>query len=389
MMGAALLAVSAVVFTGCGGAGSPAGGVDPNETAATVNGKAIKLEAVERVLKQQARGQESNLSPLELAAARLDILQTLIEQEVMFQKAEKEGVVPSEEEITAEYNKQKTQSGLSQEEFDKRMKELGETEASVKDSIKKSLAIQKLTDKLAGKVEPPTDSEITAFFDGNKEGFKNKRGAQLAAIVIDPADGGNGDTTRSEVEAAQKAREVGQRVLSGADFATVARESSEEPNTRISGGDWRYFTEQEMQQAFGAGVADFVMNKMQVGQVIPQAIPFEGKILIVKLQRKQEKDEDRTLDSPGVRQEIQQYLVDARKRILGGSYQTIAMNEAKIENFLARKVVTNPNELSGARPAAAAATPAPAAEAAPAATTPAPAASPAANTAATPASEKK
>ena len=31
----------------------------------------------------------------------------------------------------------------------------------------------------------------------------------------------------------------------------------------------------------------------------------------------------------------------------------MAMNEAKVENFLAKKVVDNPNELSGARPAAA------------------------------------
>ena len=34
-------------------------GVDPNETAATVNGKAIKMEEVDRAVKQQAQGQES------------------------------------------------------------------------------------------------------------------------------------------------------------------------------------------------------------------------------------------------------------------------------------------------------------------------------------------
>ena len=44
-------------------------------------------------------------------------------------------------------------------------------------------------------------------------------------------------------------------------------------------------------------------------------------------------------------------LVDNRKQLLSQSYAAIAMNEAKIENFLAKKVVENPNELSGARPA--------------------------------------
>jgi parvulin-like peptidyl-prolyl isomerase len=357
ILGTAFLAAAVFILSGCpagSGNSNSGGGPDLNETAATVNGKAIKLEEIERVLKQQAQGQEGRLSPLELAGARLQILQSLIEQEVMYQKAEKEGTVPTEEEITSELNKRKTQGGLSQEEFDKRMKEVGETEASLRESLKKALAIQKLTDKITGKIEPPKDNEVVEFYNGNKEGFKNKRGAQLAAIVIDPADNGQGDTAKNDVEAQQKAKEVGQRVLQGADFATVARESSEESNTRLSGGDWRYFTEDEMKQAFGAGFADFVMNKMQNGQIIPQAITFEGKYLIVKLQRKQEKDEDRTLETPGVRQEITDYLVNARKQLLGASYQAIAMSEAKIENLLAKKVVSNPNELSGARPANAA-----------------------------------
>ncbi|HEY0658501.1 MAG TPA: SurA N-terminal domain-containing protein, partial [Pyrinomonadaceae bacterium] len=80
-----------MLLSGCNGAGPGNGSTPPasNETAATVNGKAIKLEEVERVLKQQSQGQEANLSPLELAQARLQILENLIQQEVMFQKAEK------------------------------------------------------------------------------------------------------------------------------------------------------------------------------------------------------------------------------------------------------------------------------------------------------------
>jgi len=362
ILSVALLA--AIALTGCPGGGGntnsgTTGGIDPNEAAATVNGKVIKLEEVERVLKQQAQGQEGKLSQLELAGARLQILQELIQQEVMFQKAEKEGTVPTEEDVTGEYNKAKTQSGMSVEQWDKMLKDSGQTEATAREAVKKKLAIDKLVEKVTGKIDAPKDSEIEAFFNGNKESFKNKRGAQLAAIVIDPTDAGEGDTTKNEVEATQKAKEIGQRVLTGADFATVARENSEEPNTRLSGGDWRYFTEEEMKQAFGANVAEYVMTKMQNGQVIPSAIPFEGKILIIKLQRKQEKDEDRTLESPDVRAEITNYLINSRKQLLAASYQAIAMNEAKIVNNLAQKVVNNPNDLSGARPASAD-TPAPA-----------------------------
>lgn len=349
-----ITALFTMLLSGCSGAGSaPMTKGDPGEAAATVNGKAIKLEEVERVIKQQGQGQESKLSQLELTATRLQILQGLIQDEVLFQKAEKEGTVPTDEEVTAEYNRTKQQSGLSAERFEEEMKKAGQTDASVRENLKKGIAVQRLIDKITGKIEPPKDSEVEAFFNSNPESFKNKRGAQLAAIVIDPVDNGEGDTTKNEVEAQQKAKDVGQRALQGADFASLARENSEDPNTRMSGGDWRYFTEDEMKQTFGTGFADFVMTKMQVGQVVPQAIPLQGKILILKLQSRLEKDEDQTLESPKVRPQIIEYLMNQRKELLKQSYAAIAMNEAKIENYLAKKVVENPNELSGARPAGA------------------------------------
>src|SRR5690349_401754 len=109
-----VLAMVAAFAAACGsGPVGPNGAVDPNATAATVNGKAITMEEVERAVKQQAQGQEGRLSQLELAGARLQVLQSLVEQEVMYQKAEKEQTLPTDEEVTAEYNKRKTASGLS------------------------------------------------------------------------------------------------------------------------------------------------------------------------------------------------------------------------------------------------------------------------------------
>ena len=349
------LMIAGLVFTACNpntpGNNSITGdGVDPNETAATVNGKAVTMEEVERALKQQAAGQEATLSPLELAAARLQVLQNLIQQEVLYQKAEAEQTVPTEEEVTTALNKLKTDSGKSAEQFQQEMQKAGITDQSLRDSIKKQLATDKLVEKITGKIEPLKDEEINAFYNSNPEAFKNKRGAQLATIVIDPTDSGNDDKTKNEIEVQQRLKELSER-LNKTDFATLAREYSEDPQTRYQGGDWRYFTEDEMKQSFGQGFADFVMNKMQNGDIVPQPIPFEGKILIVKLQEKKEKDEDQTLETPGVREKITKFLIDSRKQLLSQSYAAVAMNEAKIENFLAQKVVNNPNELSGARPA--------------------------------------
>lgn len=341
----AAFALNACTTTSTSTAGSP----ESNETAASVNGKAIKLEEVERAIKQQAQGQESKLSPLELAQLRLQALESLVQQEVMFQKAEKEGTVPKDEEVTVEFNKKKTESGLSAEAFDKKMKEIGETDASAREKIKRGLAVQKLIEKITGKIEPPKDSEIDAFYNGNKEAFVKKKGVKLAAIIVDPANNGEGDTTTNEQDAVLKGNEIIKQLQQGGDFAAIAREKSED-QSRIQGGDLGYISVDEMKQSFPPQVAAALMDpKFNVGQILPT--PMQGKFYILKLQERSDKDEERTLESPGVRQEATKFLIDSRKQLLAASYQAVAMNEAKIENYLAKKVVDNPNDLSGARPA--------------------------------------
>ena len=353
------LAFFSIILIGCnraetGGSAATMGAatVDPNDTAANVNGKPIKMEEVERGIKQQAQGQESKLSPLELASARLQVLEGLIQNEVLYQKAEKEGTVPKDDDVTAEVNRQKTSSGLSAEKFDEQMKQAGLTDASFRENIKRGLAVKNLIDKITGKIEPPKDSEIDAFYNGNKSAFVNKRGVKLAAIVIDPTDSGEGDTTKNQQDAVLKANEVIKQLQApNSDFAAVAREKSED-QSKLQGGDLGYITEDELRQTFPPQIAANLMDpRFQIGQVT--GAQAQGKYYILKLQERHDKDENLTLESPGVREKVIEQLIGARKQLLSQSYAAIAMNEAKIENFLAQKVVANPNELSGARPAGA------------------------------------
>jgi peptidyl-prolyl cis-trans isomerase SurA len=347
----AALTLSAVLMTACGSPGptNSASGVDPNETAAKVNGKTITMQEVDRAVKQQSKGQESKLSPLELAGARLQVLDSLIQQEVMFQKAEKEGAVPSEDDITVEINKQKTASGKSADQIDKEMKDQGMTEATLRDQVKKTIAIQKLVEKITGKIEAPKDSEIEAFYNGNKEAFVKKKGVKLAAIVIDPASSGEGDQTVDEQSSVLKANEVVGKIKAGQDFAAIAREYSED-ESKFQGGDLGYLAEDDMNKAFPEQTVAGLMNpQLQIGGIITTR--SQGKLFILKLQERSDKDEAVTLESPGVRQQVIESLGSNRKQLLAASYQAVAMNEAKIETYLAKKVVDNPNELSGARPA--------------------------------------
>lgn len=348
VLATAFIALASFVFSACS-APAPAGATTGN--AATVNGKAISMEDVERIIKQQGQGQEAKLSPLELAQARLQALDSLIQQEVMYQKAEKEGTIPTDDQVTEEYNKAKQTSGLSADQFDKQIKDAGQTEQTLREQFKRNLAIQKLKDKITSKIEPAKDSEVEAFYKGNPSYFTKKRGVKLAAIVVDPSNSGEGDTTTDQASAAQQIKEIiTQLQQPGTDFASVAREKSED-ESRLQGGDLGYITEDQLRQTFGDQVAGGFMNpQFTVGKV---AGPFnvQGKYYLLKLQERVDKDEALTLESPGVRQNILDTLLNARKQLLAASYQAIAMDEAKVDNLLAKQIVENPNEMSGARPA--------------------------------------
>src|SRR5438874_12515340 len=108
---AAIVSIAALLVACGSGTETP-----DNTVAATVNGKKIMLAEVERLIHQQAQGKESQLSAHDLAQARLQVLDGLIKQEVMFQRAEQEKLLPTEDEITNTINKQKQDSGMTDEE---------------------------------------------------------------------------------------------------------------------------------------------------------------------------------------------------------------------------------------------------------------------------------
>ncbi len=344
----ALIALVSSSFIACGPPADGPGPTGPVGNAATVNGKAITMEQVEKLVKQQAQGQEAKLSPLELAQARLQVLQSLIQQEVMFQKAEKEKTIPTDDEVTAEFNKLKTGSGQSAEEFDKKMKEAGETEVSIKDGLKRQLSINKLVEKIAGKIEPPKDSEIEAFYKGNPEAFIKKKGVKLAAIVVDPKKTAENDTTIDEASTALKFKEISTQLAQGADFATVAREKSEDQSAP-QGGDLGYVSEEQLKQSYPQ-LLGFMNPQVAIGKIVGP-INIENRFYIFKLQERSDKDENQTLETPGVRQQITDALTNGRKNLVSQAYAAQAMNEAKIDNLMLKKIIDSPNDLSGARPA--------------------------------------
>jgi parvulin-like peptidyl-prolyl isomerase len=369
-----ILSALVALLGALGAACSSTSNTPESTVAATVNGKKIMLAEVERIIHQQSQGKESQLSAHDLAQARLNVLEQLIQREVLFQRAEQEKLLPSEDEITNAINKQKQDSGMTDEEFTRYLKQQGVTPEALREEAKKNLAMSKLEEKYAGKITI-SDREVEDFYTANKSSFVNQRGVRLAVIIVDPADNsaqGITDDAKGEAAGKTKVDAVYQQLKSGtADFATVARAKSEDAQSLLKGGDIGFFSEDGMKQAgLPKEMIDQFMGPMTVGSITEPKL-VGNRWYIFKLQEKRLQTENLTLESQGVRQQIALELTDQRKKILGAALVEVALSEAKVVNNLATEILNNPGNLglrpAGYDPSKAAATPAPTATAAPSA----------------------
>ena len=372
------LVAAGLVLSGCDSGSSEA---KDNQVAATVNGRNIMLKEVERAVNQQAGGNTSSYNQLQMAQARLQVLDSLIQREVMFQRAEREKLLPTDAQIDGAIATQKQNTGMTNEDFDKSLKEQNMSMETLREEARKTLAISALQDKYNGKINV-SDREVEEYYANNKQQFVRGRGVGLAMIMVDPADNsatGIKDDAKDEVAAKAKIDSIYQQLQGKADFATVARARSEDFNSITRGGDAGFATEQDLKtNNFPAEVISNLFDPMQVGDYT-QPVNFNGKWYIFKLAEKRLAAENLTLES--VRQQIAQALTEQHKAVLNTALLETAINDAKIVNHLAAEMLSNPGNL-GLRPASPNATGSQPAQA----PTQAPAASPAATTTTGPAS---
>lgn len=377
---AKVLAVTCLVGAGLvlNGCSSGASEAKDQMVAATVNGRNIMMQEVERAINQQTGGNPSTLNQLQMAQARLQVLSTLIQREVLFQRAEREKLLPTEAQIDGAIATQKQNSGMTAEDFEKSLKAQNISAETLREEARKELAINALQDKYSGKIDI-SDREVEEYYANNRQQFVKARGVALAMIMVDPADNsaeGIADDAKNETDAKLKIDNIYQQLQGKADFATVARAKSEDINSLRAGGDIGFATEQDLKNnGFPAELVASLFGPMQVGDYTQPTRFSSGKWYIFKLAEKRLANENLTLESAGVRQQITQGLTNQRKAILNAALTETAMNEAKIVNHLATNMLSNPGNL-GLRPAAQGSAPTPAPAASPAATSPAATSSP-------------
>lgn len=317
-----------------------------NEVAAKVGSREITLKQVDSTIKQQldASGPGATMTSAELVAARLSVLDNLIQEEALFQKAQKENLGPDDAKVNQEVQRRKQAAALTEEQYQNQIKQAGFTEGDVREKVRRELAIDALRERERTRVSAPTDSEIEKYYNDRRAEFVAQRGTDISMIVVSPANNGG------DAGAEQKIRATYEQLRSGADFATVAAQKSEDQASALRGGSLGFASEAQLRQTFPSrpDMPEKLMA-LNVGQYTePVRDNLSGAWYIFKLNRKQEQPENLTLDR--VRADIINAITQQRQQVLLNALVLVTLSESSIKNYLAERIVQNPQSIIEMRP---------------------------------------
>jgi peptidyl-prolyl cis-trans isomerase SurA len=315
------------------------------DVMATVDGKKIFRTDVDKYYDNSVSSAQQTPTGEQATALRLNILHQMIEDEILMRRAEKLGLLATDEEVDRKYNEAK--SPFTQEEFDQRLKDKKITVADFKRDIRRSITVDKVMNKEVSSKIDVTEKDISDYYTAHKAEFNLiEPQYHLAQIMVTPVPNpqahNQNDKAQNEAEARKKIQMIGNRLDSGDDFAMLAMKYSEDPETSGNGGDLGTVPESSLRNTDPL-TRESVM-KLKPGQyssiisvVNPetkQAVGFR----IVKLVSKEPAGQHEGGD-PRVQQAIRSQLHDRREQLLKAAYYEVLRDSAKVENFYAQKVL--------------------------------------------------
>ena len=333
------LLACAAMFTACNR--TPQG----DDVVAKVNGEKLLRSEVEKIYSNQTTGSPVALPPDQAATLRLSILKQLIDDEIMMQRARKLGLLATDEEVDAKLNEFK--APYTQEEFNKQLQDRKTTLGEFRNYLRRTLTVEKVLNKEITSKIVITDADITNFYNDHKAEFNLiEPEYQLSQIVVTvskgPVNNLKNDKAQNEADARKKTQMLVQRLDSGEDFATLAMNYSEDPDSSGNGGEMGFFPESSLKQN---PVMWNVISKLKAGQYSP-ATPYNDMtnrlsgFRIVRLIARQAAGQ-RDLQNPQVQAAVRQRLRDRREQMLKTAYYEVIRNDAKVENYLAEELLNN------------------------------------------------
>lgn len=319
---------------------------------AVVNGQEIKRDDVEKYYRTRVNPEGQEPSQEEALSLKLNVLDELINNEILLERAKKLNLEASDGEVEDKFTELK--SPYTEDEFQRQLKDRGVSVDDLKRDLRRQLSIQKVLNREVVAKITITDQDVNDSYNANKAQFNVVEPRyRISEIVVTPRKEPQirnlkNDDATNEVEAQRKIKMLTDRLSSGADFAQLAMDYSEDMNSSAMGGDLGYVPESALNQSDPA-LKKAVLG-MKPGQVsLPMAIQSKegSRIVILKLISR-ESPGQRNISDPQVQQTIRDTLRNHKEQLLRAAYLTIARDEARVTNYLAQQVIEAAGKLPDA-----------------------------------------
>ena len=311
-----------------------------------VDGHKIYRSEVDKYYQNQVAGSQQQPSGEQAASLRLNILGSLIEDQILMQRAEKLGLLATDDEVDRKLSEYK--APYTNEQFEARLREKKMSRDDFKRDIRRSITMEKVTNKEVTSKINVSDQDISNYYITHKSEFNLiEPQYHLAQIFVTPIPNpqlrNQSNKAQNETEARKKIQMILNRLDSGDDFGTLAMNFSEDTETANNGGDLGLTPESALRNTDPA-TRDAVMN-LKPGQYTSPPItvvnPMNKQLMgfrIVKLLAKEPAGQQE-LSDPRVQQAIRAELRDRREQLLKAAYYEVLRDQAKVENFYAQKVI--------------------------------------------------
>jgi peptidyl-prolyl cis-trans isomerase SurA len=341
-----LLPLAAMLFAVLAGCNKPT--QHAPDVWALVNGKEIKRDEVEKYYRTRVNPEGQEPSQEEALSLKLNVLDELINNEILLERAKKLNLEASDGEVEDKFTELK--SPYTEDEFQRQLKSGGVSVDDLKRDLRRQLSITKLMNREVVAKIAITDQDVADFYNSNKAQFNVAEPQyRIAQIVVTPRKepqirNRKNDDATNEAEAQRKVRMLVDRLNSGADFAQLAMDYSEDMNSAATGGDLGYVPESALNQS--DPMLKKVVMSMKAGQVSPPLALKDGYRILKLVTR--ESPGQRNIADPQVQQTIRDTLRNRKEQLLRSAYLAIARDEARVRNFLAEQVVEAAGKLPDA-----------------------------------------
>ena len=234
------------------------------ERLAVVNGVVItKIDFGRKLhqVKQHMLRRGQQISDERLAKVKTDVLETMINEELLFQESRNKGITVDPKAVATDLKRIK-KGFATDADFKKFIAESGLTEPELQSDIERGHVINKLIEKQITALVVIPDREIKTFYDTHPNSFKKSEQVRASHILI-KVDSQVETSVKDEKKA--RLKNIQKRLKGGEDFAVLAREFSECPSN-TKGGDLGYFGRGKMVKPFED--AAFKLKKGDVSDVV-------------------------------------------------------------------------------------------------------------------------